>query len=402
MKITPSVSVLSPDRMEANLALLLKAEVRNKSPESIPVPRAVAYPPLINVHDHLIGNWFPRSGDHRPYANSSIWVEDMRNSFSYHERNKYWINDGSFVLTEPRASLLAQLGAYKNLFSGTTYVQDHAPVQPTSYYETFPISVVRHYRQCHSITIGNWWGGLPAEEEMHLSHGKMPFIIHLSEGTDETADLEFTLLKKRGLLQPNTLMIHGIAIKSDELKEIAQIGASISWCPTSNFYLIGKTLDIHTCLELGVNVALGTDSTQTGSINLLDEYCNAHQYFPEIPLSQLFAMITVKAAKALYLPEAKAFLNPKSTANLLLIDQLETDPFCNLLEADSEHIQLLLHNGIPLYGDEEWLEHLVISKDYTTFKVGKREKFVIGDPMDLNDQIDAVLGYHKDFPYLPF
>jgi 5-methylthioadenosine/S-adenosylhomocysteine deaminase len=403
MRIQPTVSVISPDRIEREIELHLKVKSAPFVPDLLEIPKAYAYAPLINSHDHLMGNWFPRSGDNRPYPNSHIWVEDMKKSFSYQERNQYWINDGSFNLMEPHANVLAQLGCYKNIFSGCSTVQDHTPIQPDIYYDSFPITVVKHFRQCHSITLDNWWGGGSCEEELCLSNGNMPFIIHLSEGTDEITRKEYSILKQRHLLQPNLLIIHGIALTKTELKEIAKAGASICWCPTSNLYLIGKTLDIKSCLELGVNVVLGTDSTQTGGINILDEITNAHLKFPEIPMQTLYRMVTVNAAKALYLPPETAILNPAHTSNLLLMDALEHDPLENLLEVNSEHIQLLLHKGIPIYGDAEWLEYFQsLQADYTEFRVGKREKFVIGDPLELNDQIDAALGYHKDFPYLPF
>jgi hypothetical protein len=403
MKIKPSVSVISYDRIEPNLELNLKLNLDCLAPDSVEIPKAHAYRPFINTHDHLIGNWFPRSGEHRPYANSHIWVEDMKRSFAYQERNHYWINDGSFILTEPHANLLAQLGCYKNIFSGCAIVQDHAPVQKDAYYESFPIRVLKEYRQCHSITLDNWWGGGTAEEEMALTQGIMPFIIHLSEGTDDVTSMEFSILKKHQLLKPNLLIIHGIALTKPELKEIAKIGASICWCPTSNFYLIGKTMDIQTALALDVNVALGTDSTQTGGVNILDEIANAHQKFPDIPVNILYKMVTTNAAKALFLPPETALLDYENCQDLLLLDALEADPFDNLLEVNSEHIQLLMHNGIPIYGDAQWLEFCpALPAGYTEFRVGKKDKFVIGDPMDLNDQIDTVLGYHKDFPYLPF
>jgi 5-methylthioadenosine/S-adenosylhomocysteine deaminase len=403
MKIKPVVSVISPDCVKAEVELTLDIRGDIQHSDKLTARDAYAYAPFINAHDHLVGNWFPRSGDKRPYPNSHIWVEDMRHSFAYEERNNYWINDGSFNLTEPNAYSLCQLGAYKNLFSGCVYVQDHSPNQPDAYYDGFPITVIRKFRQCHSITLGNWWGGGSCEEEMAASKNKQPFIIHLAEGTDEISGTEFAKLKKRGILQPNLLIIHGIALTKPELQEIARVGASVCWCPSSNFYLIGETLDIKSCLEYGVNVVLGTDSTQTGGINILDEYANAHARFPDIPLQTLYAMMSVNSAKALFLSAKKAVLNPKGASDLLLIDAVECDPFENLLEINSEHIQLLLHNGIPLYGDAQWLECLkTVPADYTEFRVGKREKFVIGDPMELNDRIDAVLGYHKDFPFLPF
>jgi 5-methylthioadenosine/S-adenosylhomocysteine deaminase len=403
MIIKPRISVVNPDRIIPGLNLNLRVSGIPDSQEFLEIPDSFAYAPLINSHDHLVGNWVPRSGDNRPYKNSHIWVEDMKNSFSVKERNSFWINNSKGDYTEPNAYILARLGAYKNLFSGCGYVSDHGPLQSESYYEGFPITVLRNYHQCHSVILDNWWGGLPPEEEMALTKGKMPFIVHLAEGDDPVSKKEFSLLKERNLLQPNLLLIHGIALTTSELKEIADVGASICWCPASNFYLIGKTLDIMTCLKLGINVTLGTDSTQTGSINLLDEYANAHLKFPEIPLQTLYKMISVNAAKALFLPAESALLNPDATSDLLLIDAVESEPFENLLEVSSENIQLFLHKGIPVYGDAEWLQYLQkMPVDITEFRVGKRGKFVAGNPQELNDRIDEVLGYQKDFPYLPF
>ncbi|HOQ80723.1 MAG TPA: amidohydrolase family protein, partial [Candidatus Cloacimonadota bacterium] len=222
--------------------------------------------PLVNSHDHLVGNWYPKSGTNAPYLNSHLWVEDNKTSVSMAERNNIWENSGKFDLMENNAPLLVKLGAFKNLFSGVSIVQDHGVQQAPAYYEMFPIEVVKDYAQCHSITLGNWWGGDAPEEEMKKSKGRMPFIIHLAEGLDDETKNEFTLLKKAGLLKQNTLIIHGIALTRSELDDIKAVSASVCWCPNSNNYLIGQTLDIMSCLEKGVNVVLGTDSTMTGSI----------------------------------------------------------------------------------------------------------------------------------------
>lgn len=403
MIIRPSISVISSDRVESGIDLHVDAQMQATAPERLDIPNAIAYVPLINSHDHLIGNWFPRAGDKRPYHNSHIWVEDMKSSFSFHERNHFWFNDGSFNLTVKAALVLAQLGCYKNLFSGCSTVQDHGPVQKPLYYDSMPINVLRNYRQCHSITLENWWGGESAEEEMNLTGGKIPYIIHLGEGTDSITKAEFSELKARNLLRRNSMLIHGIAFTPAELSEIAQAKASVCWCPTSNFYLIGETLKVEDALRLGVNVTIGTDSTMSGAVNLLFEFILAHEKFPSIPLSTLYKMATENAAYALMLPDSYAKLDPEHTGDLLLMDAVEKDPFGNLLVCDPGNIRLLMHKGIPLYGDSEWMERFDLGdREYILFRTGNKEKFVIGDPIDLNDQIDLVLGYHKDFPYLPF
>ncbi len=122
MNIITGSGVLSAEQQESSLKLRFPVE----GPD-IHLPKSVAYAPLINSHDHLVGNWVPRAGDNRPYQNSHIWVEDMKGSFAYRERDQFWKNDGSFDLLEPLANTVARLGAYKNLLSGCGSVEDHAP-----------------------------------------------------------------------------------------------------------------------------------------------------------------------------------------------------------------------------------------------------------------------------------
>jgi hypothetical protein len=401
MKILAGLSVISWDDVREGVVLNLGED--ELAAKALEIPGSVAYSPLINSHDHLVGNWVPRAGDKRPYPNSHIWVEDMKDSFSFHERSQFWINDGSFQHMEPAALAIARLGAYKNLFSGCSIVQDHGPIQNSAYYDSMPIIVARNYRQCHSITLGNWWGGESAAQEMKLSQSKMPFIIHLGEGTDEITKAEFAKLTEQHLLQKNTLMIHGIAFTENEIKRIAEVGASVCWCPTSNLYLIGETFKIDAAIKHGANVVIGTDSTMSGAVNLIAELDVIHQQFPHLELNLLYKMVTENAVRALYLDPAYGRLNPENTRNLLLTDQIDKDPFHNLLTLDMSSIKLLMVDGIPRYGDSEYLDLLPGNDvEYTIFRTGKREKFVIGDPQEINDQIDAALGYHKDFPFLPF
>lgn len=402
MLIKPALSVVTADHVKADFVLQLAFDAGDVE-EVVELPRSVAYVPLINSHDHLIGNWVPRAGDHRPYPNSHVWVEDMKDSFSFRERDSFWLNDGSFNLSEERALQMAALGCYKNLFSGCGRVHDHAPVQEKSYYDSLPIHVIDAFRQCHSLTLGNWWGGGTAQEEMELSKGKMPFIIHLGEGVDEVAAQEFGMLEAQGLLQKNTVLVHGIAFSKEELERVAAAQASVCWCPGSNYFLIGQTLQVEEALKAGVNVVLGTDSTMSGTINLVSEFSVVRQKHPQVSAQTMYRMVTENAVKAMMLPPQYASLQAENCRDLLLVEQVEDDPFENLMNLDAELINLFIVNGRVLMGDVSWMEELNLDEDdYSFFRAGKREKFVIGDPMGINDEVDEALGYHKDFAYLPF
>jgi len=399
MKIKVNSCVCNPEKIIKGVNIRISSSLLKDKDIQLDCSDFIAYPPFINSHDHLISNWYPKAGFGNIYPNVNIWVEDMKKTPSFLERNRVWINDGSFDLTEKVANRIVSLGIYKNLFSGCAVVQDHIPKQKPSYYKNNPINVLENYTQHHSLSMGNWWGGDTAKEEYVKTNGNIPFIMHLGEGNDELSKKCFPKLKELKLLKSNTLLIHGIALTKEQIKECAEAGTSICWCPNSNYYLIGKTLDIDSCLEYGVNVVLGTDSTMSGSINLLEELKFAHQNFPHIPMQQLFKMITINAAKALKLSEEYGIIN-ENTSNLLLIKKREEDPFRNLLKTQIEDIELLIHQGTPIYGDVKFLDEFNINvDDYYFFG---EERFVLGHPEKITDSINIKLGYKKDFPFLPF
>ncbi|HHI88305.1 MAG: hypothetical protein B1H05_01400 [Candidatus Cloacimonas sp. 4484_140] len=362
----------------------------------------VAYPSLINIHDHLVGNWVPKGAPGRPYSNTSIWVEELNESDPVKERDKYLKTPMSHLMEEAGLDL-AMLGVYKNIFSGVTIIQDHVPRQKEEYYQSFPIKVISDFQQGHSITGKNWWGGDELSEEMKKTKGEIPFIIHLAEGSDDLARSEFDGLVEQGLLKNNSILVHCTAITTEQFKQIKAAGASIAWCPNSNIYLLGITLDIDTVLKLGINICLGTDSTLSGSTNLLKEIMYTKQTFPEISNKTLFKMVTENPAKALMLDTYNGKIEPDIDANLLLTRMNKKDPYENFVTLNACDIELLMHVGKPIFGKVEYLKYFSWdAKDYYLFECNDSKMFVTGHPEDILKKIEKKLGYKKHFDYLPF
>lgn len=400
MKITVEKCVWDSKNVMHDCALQIKSKFAKDV--HIPIDDCIAYPPLINCHDHLIGNWFPKAGGNNPYKSVDIWVDEMRYTPTFLERNKIWKGEGKFDLTSESAELVTMIGAYKNLFSGAHVVQDHISNQHDSYYEKFPIQVLKEYRQCHSMSMGNWWGGKSAYEEYLDTKGEMLFVTHLAEGTNESASKSFDLFKNSHLLQANSMLVHGIALTEEQIAECAKAGTSICWCPNSNMFLIGQTLNLKACLKHGVNVVIGTDSTMSGCINLLEEIKFGYSLFPDIDPSEIFKMVTENAQKALMIPKDKGCLVSK-TENLLLLRKQDSDPYKNLLLSDQFDIKFLMSGGVPLLGDKEILDNFDIDPDqYFFFQVDETERFVYGHPDKLNQKVNEILGYEKKFPFFPF
>ncbi len=400
MYLTPTQIVLDSNKVVSKQRLTIDADT-NLSGHLKLESNTVAYMPFINAHDHLVSNWFPRAGHNRPYINSHLWVEDMKDSDSYLERNKFWINKGFHDLTADNGHKVAMLGAYKNLFSGCAVVQDHIPPQPSNYYDKMPIELVREYTQYHSITLGNWWGGGSTEEEFSAANGRMPFIMHLGEGLDEETRSEFSKAIELGIIDNNTILIHCISLSHKEIDKMAELGATICWCPYSNDFLIGQSVDIDYALKAGVNIVIGTDSSMSSSINMLEEFSFIKHNYPQIPMKTIYEMVTVNSAKALMLD--KKWTLKEQTDSVLITDMVKADPFENLAYLKTDNIRLLIHKGKPLYGDMEIFTSFNCNPvDYSFISTKSGDKFVIGNPESLNMEVNDALGYQKHFPYLPF
>ena len=119
-------------------------------------------------------------------------------------------------------------------------------------------------------------------------------------------------------------------------------------------------------------------------------------------MKEIFRMITSNAAKALFLSDSYGQLQETNT-NLMLLNKKHDDEFENVLKTDTENISLLIHQGTPIFGDERFFNEFDLEeKNYFHFDTKKGKKFVIGHPEKISQKIDKILGYHKDFPFLPF
>ncbi|MCX6028883.1 MAG: amidohydrolase [Chloroflexi bacterium] len=103
----------------------------------------------------------------------------------------------------------------------------------------------------------------------------LPTHIHVAEAQDEI-DLMLTRCGKRHIewladldcLGPDTQLVHAVHVTDAELDLIAQSGATVVYCPTSNMYLASGAAPVRKMLERGIPVALGTDGS--GSNNSQD------------------------------------------------------------------------------------------------------------------------------------
>jgi cytosine/adenosine deaminase-related metal-dependent hydrolase len=291
-------------------------------------------PGLINAHDHLDLNTFPRLKYRERYAHALEWIEDIEARF-----------ETDPALTGPRGQPLADrllVGACKNLLSGVTTVCHHNPFfRPLR--RNYPIRVVADYGFCHSL-----YRGGDVAESYRQTKPETPWIIHLAEGVDQVAAAEFAGLDGLGALQANTVLVHGVGLRAVDRQELGGRGSGLIWCPGSNDFLFGQTACVHELAEAG-QLALGSDSRLSGEFDLLAELRVAARS-GQISPRAIFRAVTTGAARVLRLRSGgRGQLIVGGNADLVLLPlPIPDDPFARLLDVTRAELELVLLEGKPL------------------------------------------------------
>ncbi|MDR1100570.1 MAG: amidohydrolase family protein [Treponema sp.] len=363
--------------------------------------KSCVYPSLINTHDHLQGNYLPPVGP-KPgsfYLTWLPWDNDLKASKTFTERSNLSRED------------LYNLSGYKCLFSGVTTVNDHFPQKLNGQIlPTLPIRAILEYGLAHESSSYDlkWGDGVEIEHERAVKN-KWPFITHLAEGFDDESMRGVENLAKMGILDNHCLLIHCIGFSDEDIKKVARAGASVSWCGFSNKFMFNVTCKIRKFLQAGVNVTIGTDSSATGSYNLLaeikyDRDLYRNMYGEDLPAKTIFEMITINAAKAFWMQDRIGSLDEGKLADLLILKGRADDPYENLVAANMEDIELLVLEGKPIYGELRFLDIFggKLPPGYTRIQVGNRPMFVKGDPAGLYQEARRKIGFKKTLDYLPF
>ncbi len=363
---------------------------------TLQIPDGVLCPGLINSHDHLIGNYYPKVGN-GPYENWLPWDNDLKSDPTYNERQQIENRD------------LYLLAGYRNLISGVTSVHDHIPhfVQEP-FLDLLPLKVISDYALVHSIApfALNWGEGVGEEYQRALKED-IPFITHIAEGFDKDTVRDLETLEKKGGLGDHSVLIHGIAFSEADIRKIKAAGATVVWCGDSNMFMFDKTANIRYMLSQGVNVTIGTDSPMSGGLNLLHEMRFDRELYPKlfkgdrVTDKQLVEMVTSNAAKAFRLYENGSIETGK-LADLVVFDRSREDPYDSVVSAELKNVRLVVIEGIPVYGDEAYAEifeeHEVETQKVT---IAGQKRLIIGDVLGLLERINRAVGFEKKFPFMP-
>lgn len=286
-------------------------------------------PGLINAHDHLLSNHYPRLGA-PPYRNSYEWAEDVQRRFA-DQLARF------AVLSEREAFLF---GALKNLAGGVTTVVHHGNWRNT--FDRDPPLRVARVLAAHSLRLERNWSGLITRMR---AHNGMPICLHMAEGVDETMALEIEEAAAHGVVNERLLAVHLVGVDARGIALLRRAGAAAVWCPTSNGFLYGRTAP-RQLFESGIDVLLGTDSLASGDGTLLDELAAARawRYLSDSRLADAVGRV---AARRLGLREPS--LEPGVPADVVLLRR-------PLGEARRRDVGLVLVSGAPRFADASLAE----------------------------------------------
>ncbi len=313
------------------------------------------FPGLINAHDHLELNHYPRSKFRERYDNAHQWGEDMNarlNDEPYRSLRAYPLEDRCFI------------GGLKNLLCGALTVAHHNPPHKCLFRKDFPVRVLREYGWAHSLHFNT-------AEEIVRSYRSTPkdwpWFIHLAEGTDEVAAGEYQRLKALGCVGENTVFVHAVGILAEDMVD-AQLHAKaigefpvghgsefpVVWCPTTNMYLLGHTG--HARMGWNTGVFIGSDSRLTADGDLLDEMrfaATRYSSYPDLNGHQFVVyLVTNPFFRWNGLENRLTPFHPKNCADFIVISSSDNSEhqLCNSRRAD---LALIIRGGVPQIGAPE-------------------------------------------------
>ncbi len=322
-------------------------------------------PGLIDLHNHLSWNIFPRWKPIEEFGNRYDWQQKPVYNIEMTVPHALIVRDG----LECEAERYAEV---KAISEGETSVTGsiHAPcvqhltrnldVDPELgpglgrvIYDVFPLQMSSE--------------ALALADAALNGHPRGSLLIHLGEGAphDAAAMREFAMLKGLGLLRPGVSLIHGVAITPAEFAEMAAAGVGLVWSPRSNVELYGDTANVAAAKAAGVQIALAPDWSPTGSVGSLGELnyasmWNQTQTPPPFSERELVMMATVNAAELVGLAGQIGSLAPGHAADLIVLRKSDVgsqhDAYWAVTHASPQDLELVVIGGRALYGDAGLME----------------------------------------------
>jgi hypothetical protein len=186
-------------------------------------------------------------------------------------------------------------------------------------------------------------------------------------------------MQSQSLLNPKGVVIHGIPLSATDFQAMALNGTALVWSPRSNLELYGQTTNVLAALDAGVEIALAPDWAVTGSSNMLNELKVAAKWNRErldglLTDRQLVEMVTSSPAHIAGVDDEVGAIRVGLRADILVINGDHNNPYRAVIEATAADIELVLIDGVPLYGDRTFMKHFWDRSELEEIKLPEASK----------------------------
>lgn len=223
--------------------------------------------------------------------------------------------------------------------------------------------------------------------------GALAYVPHVAEGINRAARNEQICLDGQAaggvdVVEDNTAFIHGVGTTAGDIAIFTGEGAGLIWSPRTNTDLYGHTAQAPLYHRLGGRIGLGTDWTNSGSMNMLRELECAdawnqrwNGYFSD---ADLVKMATSWGAAVLHFDDVLGSIAPGMVADVTLWDARDNSGYRAIIDAEVGDVVLVLRGGSPPVIDGQ-----------TYFRRGRP---LYGEPSLVTTLSDRELDYAKYDP----
>jgi len=333
----------------------------------------IAFPGLVNSHDHLEFNLYDKPGN-KLYSDYTEWGEHI------HSEYKDLINEIESV----PADLRFNYGIIKNLISGVTTVAHHGSFNKIT--DSSPIEIIKNCTSLHSVKLGGKW-----KLKLNWIKNSEPYAVHIGEGVDKRSYDEINEFNRNNFFKRKVIGIHAVAMNEEQAKHFQ----AIVWCPDSNLFLFNKTADVN-LLKRSSKILFGTDSTLTSDWNIWDHLRLARE-LRLLDDNELIDTVTVNGAEAWGLNDLTG-IKPGKRADIIVAKMNSSEQLESFYNCNPEEIILILKNGQVIFFDEsvknDVLRKLPALKDFYEITIEGKKKFI---PENLSKLIDSIRKYYPAF-----
>lgn len=342
-----------------------RVDQRGAAQENLDMSDYIAFPGLVNSHDHLDFNLFPQLGGR--YNHYTEWGPDI---------HKYCKEEINAVLGIPKL-LRIQWGVIKNIMNGVTTVIDHSLIH--KHLKSDYIDIFGKFTYLHSVALEKYW-----KLKLNRPFARRPVMIHIGEGTNGRAKSEIDDLIQWNLLNRDVIGVHGIAMTEEQASSFK----ALVWCPVSNLFLYDKTAPIDR-LKKHIPILFGTDSSISASANLW-EHLRLARKLDMLSDQELFNSLTSVPAKMLGLGTSEK-LTEGLLKDIVIAKKQHTDSWESFYSLNPEDIVMVIKNGNIIYFDDELSHRLPVQmNNFAPVYLGKKRKYFLKEMVEVIKELEAL------------